>query len=279
MNLVLPDKWPQQTSVKALYGGTFDPPHYGHLHPLLNTADLLKLTQIELLPAHVPVFKDRALSIEHRLAMTQLLAELDPRLSVNTIELERNQASFTIDTLIQLKQQKPEQALVFIIGSDSLRNIHKWHQWQRLFDYCHIVVMLRPEELQNDVQKDIQLENANSLPNNNDLALNLYDFRTTSLLFDDLVSSEMDEASRTYLSSKLALADVDKHNSRNIRCMNNAFTDIIQASAVGKLWLVNNQQLAVSSTFVRMQLKHNKNVERWVPQNILNYINNHQLYQ
>lgn len=284
----MPNKRPQQSKVKALYGGAFDPPHLGHIQPLLATADTLNLQHIELLPSHVPVFKDKASTIEHRLAMTHLMANVDPRLSVNTIELRREEPSYTVDTLAQLKQQAPEQILVFIIGSDSLANLHKWHNWKDLFNYCHLVVMLRPEDallrkatLSEDINNrgaTVQSKLLNMVAKNNTLALNLYDFHTTSLLFDDLVSSRMDETSHAYLSSKLAPADGVRHNLINLGCMSNAFMDIISASATGKLWLVNNQQIAVSSTFVRMQLKQGRNVERWVPKSILNYINQHQLY-
>lgn len=271
-------------AIRALYGGTFDPPHYGHLHPLLETATALSLDNIELLPAHVPVFKDKASNITHRLAMTELLAQEDARLSVNTLELTRSKPSYTVDTLAQLHAEHSKigkQTLIFIIGSDSLSSFHKWHNWQKVFDYCHVVVMCRGHENQkNEVQKSQSNSHLSAKLNEVPacLALNLYDFRTSSLLFDDIVQSKMDEQSRMVLSSKLAQAEAAVQNSMKVSSMDSAFKEQLSASASGKLWLVNNQQIAVSSTFVRMQIKQGKGIRKWVPNTVANYIEQHQLY-
>lgn len=271
-------------AIRALYGGTFDPPHYGHLHPLLETATALSLDNIELLPAHVPVFKDKASSITHRLAMTELLAKEDARLSVNTLELARNKPSYTVDTLAKLHAERSQignQTLIFIIGSDSLSNFHKWHNWQKVFDYCHVVVMCRGlENAEDEAQKSLSKTNLNALLNEVPacLALNLYNFHTSSLLFDDIVQSKMDDQSRTVLSSKLAQAEAAVQNSMKVSSMGSAFKEQLSASASGKLWLVNNQQIAVSSTFVRMQIKRGKSIRKWVPNAVADYIEQHQLY-
>ena len=279
------------SNIRSLYGGTFDPPHYGHLYPLLAVADALALPHVELLPAHVPAFKSHATLVEHRLAMTKLLATLDPKLSVNTIELERSETSYTVNTLQLLKQSAPHDKFIFIIGSDSLLNIHKWKNWRELFDYCDLLVLLRPEEHASTQNQNMnasgkhkantlskQSDMLSTLPKNQTLALNLYDFHTTSLIFDDLLSSKMDEVSKAFLTSKLARVEDVEPCSINDCCMDIAFTDIIANSVSGKLWLVNNQQIAVSSTFVKMQLAQGGNVDKWVPPNILEYIKQHHLY-
>lgn len=277
-----PDNKPK---VRALYGGTFDPPHYGHLRPLLTAADALKLPSIELLPAHIPVFKAQASAVQHRLAMTQALASLDKRLSVNTIELLRNKKSFTVDTLRQLKQAAPSDTLIFIIGSDSLANLHTWQEWRLLFDYCHILVLLRPSILDNtnDDNKgssDVKhaKNNAENLNANNTLALNLYNFRTATSLFDSLLSPEMDDSSKAFLLSKLARPDELAQNPENQGCKGIAFTDIMASSEAGKLCFVNNQQVAVSSTFIRAKIAKGESINEWVPNNVINYIKQHRLY-
>lgn len=242
-----------------LYGGTFDPPHYGHIQPLLNTADLLGITHIELLPAFIPALKEKVSASKHRLAMVRLLAQLDTRLSVNTLEIERNTKTYTIDTVKALKNNNPDKTIVFIAGADSLQSLHKWHNWQLLFDYCHLMIMQRPKD---ETRTD------------KTLALKLYKFQTEQCVLGDIVSSEMDAQSALYLSSKLAPVNLVK------QCDNHtAFMDIIHKLTEGNLWLVNNQTIALSSTMLRKKLKANEDVSEFMPNTIIEYIKQHKLYQ
>jgi len=245
-------------SVRCIYGGTFDPPHFGHLYPLQHTADILKIPHVSLLPAHIPALKSKVSSSAHRLAMTERLAQLDKRFEVDTSEIKRNTTSFTVDTLRELKQAK-KQNIVFIIGQDSLCTLHKWHNWRALFDYCHLLVMVRPSQADQ---------------NNEQMASKLYTFNTGQHVLGDFVGSEMDEQSQLYLSSKLAPVNVVG------QCNNSdAFMDIISNLTEGKLWLVNNSPYFCSSTFVREQLRANQDVSPYVPKSIIEYIKQHNLYQ
>ncbi len=254
-------------SVYALFGGTFDPPHLGHLLPLIETANILGLSQIALLPAHVPALKNKVTPVEHRLAMTKLLCAMDDRLSIDLSEIERTETSYTVNTLALIKQQKPAHTLIFIMGIDSLKNLHSWHRWESLFDYCHIIVMARPplDELVLPASVDTM---------DKTLASNLYNFYTTEHQFNTLVGSEMDEKFRFTLLSKLAQAESGGQSMHQ-----RSFMDIMAASAMGKLWFVNNKHCSVSSSLIRQRLSAGKNVQNWVPNRILKYINKHQLYQ
>ncbi|MGB3726154.1 MAG: nicotinate (nicotinamide) nucleotide adenylyltransferase [Glaciecola sp.] len=243
--------------IKFIYGGTFDPPHYGHLRPLQSTADLLGIPHIELMPAHVPALKSEVSASEHRVNMLRHLVALDPRFTINTIETKQQNTTYTVKTLQQLKQLHPNTQLVFIMGDDSLAHIHKWYHWQQMFDYAHILVMTRPSTAHHSTI----------------VASNLYKFRTEQGLLCDIVSSEMDDKSKLYLSSKLAPVNVVKQCDTN-----SAFMDIISTSTAGNLWLVNNNTMALSSTSVRSRIAKQQDVSDLVPSTIVNYIKQHQLY-
>ena len=132
----------------ALFGGTFDPIHYGHLRPALALAKELGLTKINLLPNRIPPHKPQPeANTEQRLAMLQLAIADYSLFSVDTRELEPkliNQPSFTIDTLKSWRQQNgTQQSLAFIMGKDSLLSLPTWKDWQKLLDYCHLLICKR----------------------------------------------------------------------------------------------------------------------------------------
>lgn len=253
--------------VNALFGGTFDPPHFGHLLPLLETADIAGLSNISLLPANVPVFKKDITQSSHRIAMTQLLCAEDSRLNIDLSEFLRGGLSYTIDTLIHFKKQHPGQVIIFIIGLDSLTNIHTWERWQLLFEYCHVLVMLRPS--QSAVNDEIP--NIHSTSKN--VASKLYNFYTSVQEFDDILGPSINEKTRLFLLSKLAQTQNDS------QCINlDAFKDIIGKSTTGNLWFIKNQVLPLSSTAIRQDIKAGKSISNSVPTSISDYINKHQLY-
>ena len=255
--------------IKALFGGAFDPPHYGHLLPLQETADITGLESISLMPANIPVFKKDISPAKHRIAMTRLLCNADSRFDVDLTEFSRDEVSYTIDTLMYIKQRDPQQTLIFIIGEDSLLTLHLWERYQALFDYCHILVMLRPSTVSDDVAVEIPPDK----PTETKLASKLYSFHTKKQAIEIIKSSRMSENDKTFLFSKLAIAENDA------QCINrNAFKDIIGKSATGKLWLINNTLLPVSSTNIRQRIKAGKAIDRYVPTAISDYIVKHKLY-
>lgn len=140
------DKAKPERSLHALFGGTFDPIHYGHLRPVEALAQQVGLQQIILLPNHVPPHRPQPeASAQQRLEMVKLAIEGNPLFQVDDRELQRTTPSYTIDTLESLRAERgPDLALAFIIGQDSLLSLHKWHRWQSLLDVCHILVCARP---------------------------------------------------------------------------------------------------------------------------------------
>lgn len=125
-------------------GGTFDPPHAGHLALAHAARSALKLPRVCLVPAGQPWQKKQISAAMHRLRMTELAVGNAPDLCVDRRETKRPNNSYTVDTLRELRGELGESAcLVWIIGSDQLARLDSWHQWQKLLRLAHIAVAWR----------------------------------------------------------------------------------------------------------------------------------------
>jgi nicotinate-nucleotide adenylyltransferase len=131
----------------AIYGGTFDPVHSGHLQIARRVLQLFAIDEFLFVPARVAPHKlDRAVSSAlHRYAMLVLATKADPRLCVSTFELERPERQFTVDTLGYFRSRIGESAdLFFVMGADSWTEITTWREWQRLLTLANLIVVTRP---------------------------------------------------------------------------------------------------------------------------------------
>jgi nicotinate-nucleotide adenylyltransferase len=128
----------------AIFGGTFDPVHLGHLSVAWEAAELLD-AEVRLLPAGVPPHRPAPIaSAQQRVAMLRAGLQGQSRLSLDTRELERSGPSYTIDTLIELRAQQRDRPLVLLIGADAFAGLPSWHRWRELFEVAHIGVLSRP---------------------------------------------------------------------------------------------------------------------------------------
>ena len=132
--------------LRVLYGGTFDPVHDGHVAIARAARDALD-ADIALLPARDPPHKAATRAdAGQRAAMLALAIEGEPRLAVDLRELGRDGPSYTVDTLAELRAVHGDDApFAWLIGADSLRQLHTWSRWRRLFDLAHIVAVQRPD--------------------------------------------------------------------------------------------------------------------------------------
>ncbi len=129
----------------GVFGGTFDPIHYGHLRAALEVQDIFALDEVRLIPSATPPHRATPQASAHRrLAMLKIAAQHQPNVVIDTRELERTGASFMIDTLTSLRQDFPNKTLLLFIGSDAFNHLTHWHQWQQLFTVAHVVVLTRP---------------------------------------------------------------------------------------------------------------------------------------
>ncbi|WP_237066418.1 nicotinate-nucleotide adenylyltransferase [Microbulbifer guangxiensis] len=130
----------------ALFGGTFDPVHFGHLRMALELKETLGFSEMRLLPSHQPRHRQTpGVSSRHRREMLALAIRDCPELALDDRELRRGGDTFTVDTLEELRAELGESvSLCFCMGLDSLLTLPTWHRWQRLLELAHLVVVARP---------------------------------------------------------------------------------------------------------------------------------------
>lgn len=203
----------------GIFGGTFDPVHYGHLRSAIEVKEIFGLDEVRLIPSAQPPHRTAPLaSAAMRLDMLRLATENQPSLFIDTRELDRQGASFMVHTLLSLKHDFPQQPLLLIIGSDAFNGLTGWHQWQQLFDYAHIVVLTRPG----------------------------------------------------FIAQRLDIFFASRHTINK--------QELSEQSA-GKLYFQPVTQLEISATKIRTMIADNRNPAYLLPDAVLTYIRQHQLYQ
>jgi nicotinate-nucleotide adenylyltransferase len=202
----------------GIFGGTFDPVHYGHLRSALEAKEIFGLDEVLLIPSSQPPHRQAPqASATMRLEMLRLAVQNQPGLTIDTREIARAGASYMLMTLESLRQEFPGQPLLLFIGSDAFNQLTGWHQWQRLFDFAHIIVLTRPG------------------------------YRVGRL--DDFFADRQTEL-KTLLNAQLA----------------------------GKLYFQPITQLDISATAIRAMIAHGKSPQFLLPDAVLAYIKEHQLY-
>jgi nicotinate-nucleotide adenylyltransferase len=133
-------------SAIGIFGGTFDPVHYGHLRAALEAREKLELDDFRLLPAGSPPHRSNtAASATHRLAMLQLAISKHSGFRVDDREIRRDGNSYMVDTLREIREETGDSPLLLLIGQDAANTLDSWHQWRTIFELAHLVIMRRPE--------------------------------------------------------------------------------------------------------------------------------------
>ena len=129
----------------GLFGGTFDPIHFGHLRTAFELWQSLRLAEVRFLPTGNPPHRERTLAdAELRLAMVRAAVADQPPFVVDDREVRRGGASYTVDTLTELRSEFPHRSLCLLLGMDAFLGLPNWHRWRELFDLAHVVVAHRP---------------------------------------------------------------------------------------------------------------------------------------
>lgn len=133
------------SDVIGVLGGTFDPVHFGHLRLGIEAMDTLGLKSIRMIPAGVPSHRAKPVaSAAARLQMVRLATASEKRFTVDATEVESPSLSYTVDTLVRLREQLgPNQGLCLLLGADAFGSLATWSRWERLFALAHIAVASR----------------------------------------------------------------------------------------------------------------------------------------
>jgi len=193
----------------ALYGGTFDPVHFGHLEIARRVSELFEIEQVLFIPAQVAPHKlGRPVTAPlHRYAMLALATQEDPRLAISTFEIEEPNRRYTIDTLSHFAATLGASAeLFFIMGADSWTEIATWREWQRLLTMTNHIVVSRPgfelegpEEVKDRI---VDMRGQQSLKANDD-------GRTPKIYLTDVVMRDVSATQIRGLAARQKFAELE----------------------------------------------------------------------
>ena len=125
-------------------GGTFDPIHHGHLVAASEVAQSMELDEVIFVPTGQPWQKRGVSEAEHRYLMTVIATASNPRFTVSRVDIDRGGPTYTIDTLKDIQNQRPDADLFFITGADAIKQIISWKDVDDLWDLAHFVAVSRP---------------------------------------------------------------------------------------------------------------------------------------
>ena len=129
----------------GVYGGTFDPIHFGHLRPAQDVCDILGLTCVKFIPAYKPPLRgEPVISPELRAEMVAIAIKGNKQFALDRRELDRAGPSYTIDTLESIRKEiGNKEKLILMLGTDAFSRLSQWHRWKELLSNAHIAVMQR----------------------------------------------------------------------------------------------------------------------------------------
>jgi nicotinate-nucleotide adenylyltransferase len=136
----------------GIFGGTFDPPHVGHLLAASDAIEHLTLDQLVFVPAAVQPLKAgrETASAVHRMAMVRLMVGADARLQSDSVEVDRDGLSYTVDTLREFARRFPSADRYFLVGADVLASFAQWRDPQTVLDLATLAVLTRRADSDSD---------------------------------------------------------------------------------------------------------------------------------
>jgi len=207
----------------GVFGGTFNPVHYGHLRSAVELVERLGLQRLHLMPSAAPPLRNLPVcSARHRANMVSLAVEGEARLVCDERELQRDGPSYTIDSLAELRAELRDGCgFCMVLGCDALLAIDQWHRWEELLNWAHIVVIARPG----------------------------WQLPATGVVADWIQAHRVSGAADLWSQPQ------------------------------GRILLEELRPLDISATEIRQLLAQGKNVRYLMPQSVLDYIQEHQLYR
>lgn len=204
----------------GIFGGTFDPIHYGHLSAAWQAYENLGLTQLRFMPCHLPPHRIHPhANAAQRIQMLKLAIENIPEFAIDARELETDALSYTVNSLTAIRNEAGDTPICLLLGSDAFSHIATWHQPEKLLQLAHLVIVDRPDAI-----------------------LKRNDF------IDNLLTHEIKDPQQ------------------------------LQHVSHGALYFEKNTRLAISSTIIRQMLASHISPRFLLPEAVLDYIEENQLY-
>ena len=137
----------------CLFGGTFDPPHIGHLLIAQTVCEAENFDKILFIPAYTPPHKNNITPVKHRIEMVKLAISDNPNFEYSESDIVRKGVSYTIDTILDIKQKSglKNDEVYYLIGSDSLIDLKNWKDPKKILKECNVIVAIRPGFRPSDI--------------------------------------------------------------------------------------------------------------------------------
>jgi nicotinate-nucleotide adenylyltransferase len=129
----------------GVFGGTFDPVHYGHLRSAFEMLQALRFGEVHFIPCGDPPHRGVThATAQQRFELVRLAVEGHDGFTADDRELQRDGPSYTVDTLAELRREFPERSIGLIVGMDAFLGLPAWHRWEEILEMAHIIVAHRP---------------------------------------------------------------------------------------------------------------------------------------
>jgi len=137
----------------CLFGGTFDPPHIGHLLVAQTVCEAEDFDKVLFIPAFQPPHKRDITPVDERISMLELAVEGNPNFEISDVELKRKGVSYTIDTVKAIKTEMSlkNNEIFYLMGSDSLLEFQHWKEPEGILNECQVIVAIRPGFRPSDI--------------------------------------------------------------------------------------------------------------------------------
>jgi len=137
----------------CIFGGTFDPPHIGHLLIAQTVCEVEDFDKILFVPAYSPPHKNHITTIEHRINMVKIAIRDNPKFEYSDVDVVREGTSYTIDTIVDIKKRidSSKDEIYYLIGSDSLIDFKNWKRPRKILEEAKVIVAIRPGFSPSDI--------------------------------------------------------------------------------------------------------------------------------
>ena len=137
----------------CLFGGTFDPPHIGHLLIAQTVYEAENFDKILFIPAYEPPHKNNVTPMKHRIEMVKIAISDNPNFEYSDVDIVRKGISYTIDSIVDIKRnyKLTNDEIYYLIGSDSLIDFKNWKDSKEILDECNVIVAIRPGFRPSDI--------------------------------------------------------------------------------------------------------------------------------